>query len=89
MRTDDSVDDFHSRMVEADVVACLVTLVGYLLSLDLHESSAKAIITLAKFGRFLYLFRIVQGLIVKQIVSTLKWWNSVSFSALLTPFSTV
>ena len=63
MRTDDPVDNFHSRMAEAVVVNCLVTLVGLLLDLDLYkrESSAKVIITLAKFGSSYPYFELFMG----------------------------
>ena len=69
VRTDDLVDDFCSKMVETDVLAHLVALLqdG---NPELQSSSINAIATLAKLGRSIYYFGLVQGLMIQQMIST-------------------
>jgi hypothetical protein len=56
--TDNSADDFRSKMVEADVLAHLVVL---LQNSDLLDSSMETIINLAKFGMLLSYFEMLKG----------------------------
>jgi hypothetical protein len=59
---DDPIEDFHSKMIEIDVVACLV---GLLQKSNLHkqESSTvtEAIITLLNFSMLLYYFELLKS----------------------------
>jgi hypothetical protein len=52
---DDPTEDFHSKMIEFDVVTCLV---GLLQNPNFYKrnSSMKAIIALVNFGMLLYYF---------------------------------
>jgi hypothetical protein len=54
-KADDPADDFRSKMVETDVLTCLV---GLLQDGDavVRKSSIKAITALAKFGRLIHYF---------------------------------
>jgi hypothetical protein len=59
---DDPTEDFHSKMIEIDVVACLVDLFQKpnLVKGEL-STSTKAIITLVKFGMLLHYFELLKG----------------------------
>ena len=49
-RTDDPADDFRSKMMETNILACLVDLLRSKVS-DVSQLSIDAIAALAKFGR--------------------------------------
>ena len=85
--TDNPADDFRSKAVDTNVLARLFGLLQNRGS-DIRQSSIEVITALAKFGRLIYHFCAMWGLMIRQTISTLRWWKQMFLLVFLACFNT-
>ena len=83
--SDNPADDFRSKMLETDIIDCLLGLLQDQDG-DKQQSSIKAITVLSKFGRLtLYHFVLcgLEDLMIQQTISAQRCWKHMSLIVLL------